>query len=84
MAHADSKELVKRLERAAELVQVGVTYRHRTGTLYRVDGIVMREADLSVAVVYRAVMGPPIPWERPLDQFVDRFHRVDIPVLPAG
>lgn len=82
--HADPKELQKRLDRAAELVQVGSTYRHRNGALYRVDGIVLREADLSIAVVYSGVVEPAIPWERPLEQFLERFHRIDISVAAAG
>lgn len=84
MAHTDTKELQKRLDRAAELVQVGSNYRHRNGNLYRVEGIVLREADLSIAVVYRGVVDSAIPWERSLEQFLDRFHRVDISVAPAG
>lgn len=84
MAQADTKELQKRLDRAAELVQVGSNYRHRNGNLYRVEAIVIREADLSIAVVYRGVVEPSVPWERPLEQFLERFHRVDLSLPPAG
>jgi hypothetical protein len=84
MNHADNKELQKRLDRAAELVQVGSNYRHRNGNLYRVEAIVMREADLSIAVIYRGLVEPAVPWERAIEQFLERFHRVDLSVAPAG
>lgn len=83
MNHTDSKELLKRLDRAAELVQVGSNYRHRNGNLYRVEAIVMREADLSIAVIYRGLVEPAVPWERAIEQFLERFHRVDMSA-PAG
>lgn len=84
MANADQKELLKRLDRAAELVQVGSNYRHRDGNLYRVEAIVIREADLTLAVIYRGLVEPAVPWDRPLEQFLERFHRVDLSVPPAG
>jgi hypothetical protein len=65
-------------------VQVGSNYRHRNGNLYKVEAIVMREADLSIAVIYRGAVEPSVPWERPLEQFLERFHRVGMSIPRAG
>lgn len=85
MAHTDSKELLQKLNLAREMVQVGGLYRHRvSGALYRVANVVLREEDLAVAVDYQAVDGPPIPWNRKVDVFLLRFHRVEFSVPPSA
>lgn len=84
MAHADPKELLQRLVLARETVQIHGLYRHRNGgLLYRVEDIVLREEDLIPAVIYQAVDGPPIPWDRKITVFLERFHRVDFPAPAA-
>jgi hypothetical protein len=81
--HADPKELLEKLVLAREMVQVGGSYRHRiTGALYRVHLIVMRGEKLEPAVVYSAVDGPAIPWDRKLTVFLERFHLVEFSALP--
>lgn len=78
MAHSDPKELLQKLDRAREMVQVGGLYRHRDGgSLYRVNSIEIREEDLLPSVHYQAVEGAPIQWNRKLTVFLERFHRVD-------
>lgn len=78
--HIDPKDLQQKLDRARELVTVGALYRHRSGgLLYRVDLLVLREEDLEPAVIYSAVDGAPIPWDRKVSIFLERFHRVELP-----
>lgn len=84
MPHGNPDELLYKLGRARELVQIGGQYRHRNGgLLYRVEAIVLREEDLAPAVIYRAVGGPALSWDRKLDVFLERFHRVEFPPLPG-
>lgn len=75
----DPSELVLKLQRARETVQVGAHYQHRQGAIYRVTDIVLREEDTEPAVIYQAVAGAPIPWDRKLSVFLERFSRVDLP-----
>jgi hypothetical protein len=86
MAHTDPKELLRRVDRAREMVQIGGYYRHaHDGSLYRVRDVVLREEDLTPSVDYRSVNGPPITWNRKLHVFVERFYRVEFsgPPPPA-
>lgn len=82
MPHTDTTELKERLDLASDIIEVGGTYRHRNGTLYRVETLVMRESDLSIAVIYRGVDNSTIPWERPIGEFLERFHPID-PTAPS-
>lgn len=83
--HSDPKELLQTLDRAREMVTVGANYRHRNGgLLYRVQLLVLREEDLEPSVIYSAVDGAPIPWDRKLSVFLERFYRVDIPASPPA
>ncbi len=84
MARSDPKDLVKKLDRAREMVQVGGFYRHHTnGSLYKVDAIALREEDLSPSVQYHAVEEPDISWNRKVAVFVDRFYRVELSLPPS-
>lgn len=83
MSRTDPKELFAKLARAHELVQVGGYYRHRNGTLYWVRDITLREEDVEPAVIYQEVNGPPIPWDRKVSVFIERFHRVELPPPPV-
>ena len=85
MARSDPKDLIQKLDRAREMVQVGGFYRHSTnGILYQVDGLELREEDLSPSVKYHAVEEPEIPWNRKVTVFVDRFYRVELSLPPSG
>lgn len=85
MARSDPKDLMRKLDRAREMVQVGGFYRHRTnGTLYKVDAIELREEDLTPSVQYHAVDEPDIPWNRKVQVFVERFYRVELSLPPPS
>jgi hypothetical protein len=67
----------------------GSIWRHRSGSLYRVQGWVVIEATVTPAVAYcrvhesndqpqPATWVDGLPWVRPLDEFLDgRFTRED-------
>lgn len=83
MSRTDPKELLAKLAKARELVQVNGYYRHLNGTLYWVKDITLREEDLEPAVTYEEVDGPPVPWNRKVAVFIERFHRVELPPPPV-
>lgn len=84
MALSNSKAILQKLERAREMVPAGAYYRHRVkGTIYQVECVTIREEDLEPSVVYTAIDGPPIPWDRRLSVFLDRFQRIELPTVPV-
>ena len=55
---------------------VGRRYRHQSsGKDYYTVDMVVRERDLQLMVVYKSRNGY-VRWERPLDEFLDRFFEV--------
>jgi len=79
----DPKDFAQKLARAREMVQINGHYRHRqSGGLYKVTNIVMREEDTTPAVIYESVDGAPIPWDRKLPIFLEKFYRVEFSVPP--
>jgi len=78
--HDDTKGLLQKLDRAREMVTVGRLYRHKNGgPLYRVHLVVLREEDLEPSVIYSAVDGAAIPWDRKVSVFLERFYGVEFP-----
>ena len=70
----DIVELTRKLDDARIRVQVGATYRHVKGNLYKVLDIVLRESTLEPEVLYCAQDQLDLKWTRPLDEFCDRFE----------
>ncbi|MEM9011565.1 MAG: DUF1653 domain-containing protein [Pseudomonadota bacterium] len=59
----------------------GSVWRHRKGGLYRIECIALKEADLSLEVVYRARRGGAV-YTRPFQDFMDgRFRRLRLGLL---
>lgn len=71
-------DLMRVLEDARE--RVGLTdgfpnWRHRTGSVYAVKFVTLREEDCTPLVSYQGQYGGPV-WTRPLPEFLDgRFTR---------
>lgn len=54
-------------------IQIGGTYKHKSGKLYRVDAIAKNSETLEYMVVYTALYDNPdsMIWTRPLESFLD-------------
>lgn len=73
MERPTEKELEEKLKAAQAFVEVGARYRHykNENGLYRVTGLVVRQEDYRIGVVYVAEYGARLVWERPLEEFTD-------------
>lgn len=67
MSHTDRQELLGKLDDARAGVMIGALYRHsRTGGVYRVTDIAIREETGDVCIIYREENGDPaVSWDRP-------------------
>lgn len=76
--HQSDEVLLYRLSLARAAVEVGGTYVHRKSSrMYHVQGVRLRESDLEVLVDY-CRFDMPLPWSRPLDEFLEGFSRMRV------
>ena len=62
---------------ACSKVQIGGLYRHKkTGRVYSVALVALREEDLEPVVVYSHVTSDRNYWTRPLSMFLERFEKM--------
>ncbi len=69
MAHTEREVLLKKLNEAKTQVEVGAEYQHtKSGGKYIVTGLVIREDNEEVRVIYKELSHePPITWDRSFD-----------------
>jgi hypothetical protein len=71
MGHISELELLKRLAKANQQVEIGVRYRHsKTGAIVTVLDIALLEASEQPAVIYRHEEGAKLVWVRAVDVFI--------------
>ncbi|NTV31319.1 DUF1653 domain-containing protein [candidate division WWE3 bacterium] len=69
MAHTSREELLKKLEHAKSMVEIGAEYQHvKSGGRYVVTDIVIREDNEEIRVIYQELEHTPtISWDRSFD-----------------
>lgn len=71
MDRLSDDELTQKLVEAGSQVEVGATYQHYKGNLYRVTGLAILESNLEAAVVYQAQHGSGVSFVRPLSSWLE-------------
>jgi hypothetical protein len=73
--HKSDEELEQIIREAwQQLTEYAGRMRHKkSGTVYRMENVVLNEATLDVLVVYR-VPGSPVAWVRPLPSVLTSFE----------
>lgn len=65
-------------------IEIGKTYRHFKGNLYKVIDIVYdsesnNDEELKKVVIYEALYGEHLKWARPYDMFASRVDKENYP-----
>lgn len=60
-------------------IEIGATYKHFKGNLYRVENIAKHSETGEDYVVYRQMYGEESLWIRPLDMFLEKVDKEKYP-----
>lgn len=60
-------------------LEIGKTYRHFKGNLYKVEGTAKHSETGEVFVVYRQMYGEKVLWIRPLEMFLEEVDHEKYP-----
>lgn len=72
----ETEQLRKKLSQAKLHVAESSLWRHnKTGNVYFVAMLALRESDKQVVVVYCS-NSEQVSWTRPVDEFLERFHQL--------
>lgn len=69
--HLSDEELAKKLTDAGTQIEVGATYKHYKGNVYKVTSLAILESTLEAAVVYQAQYGTGVVFVRPVSSWLE-------------